>query len=256
VKIIDTHMHTIFRPTHFFEKYRLMNVEAVISVSFYPIVPKHSETLEDLFRWLIERETQRLQFVNIACYCGIGIHPRSIPQNLNPQIYKTIEESIYLPEVVCLGEIGLEKGTKEEVEVLERQLTIAEENTDFPVILHTPSKNKREITKKLLEILENFTIKKGIIDHISLENLDLALDSDLFMGLTIQLGKLTIDNFLQIIREHEYYANRFVMNSDLGIDIADQEIVPKAVNQMVKEGVDVDIIESIAYKNALKLFKL
>ncbi|HUX99411.1 MAG TPA: TatD family hydrolase [Candidatus Deferrimicrobium sp.] len=256
MKIFDTHIHTIFRPTHFFEIYRLMNVETVISVAFYPVVPKYSETLEDLFRWIIERETQRLQFVNIACYCGIGIHPRSIPQNLNANIYKTIEESIHLPEVVCLGEIGLETGTKEEIEVFERQLIIAEQNSNFPVILHTPGKNKREITKKMVEILESVNIRFGIIDHISPENIDLAIDSGLYMGLTIQLGKLTIDNFLQIVREYEYYANRFLINSDLGIDIAQKDTVPKAVTQMFKEGIDRGIIESIAYKNAIKLFKL
>lgn len=248
-------MHTIFRPSQFFEDYRLKGVESIISVAFYPVTPKYSETLEDLFRWMIERETKRLQRVGISCFCGIGIHPRSIPQNLNQKIYNVIEDSMET-NVVALGEIGLEKGTKEEIEVLEKQLLIAKKKNDFPVILHTPGKNKREITKKLIEILETINTTNGIIDHISLENIDLALNTNLYLGLTVQLGKLTIEKFRQIIDEYGDQTNRFILNSDLGIDIAHKYIVPKIIQLMVKEGIDEQLIERISHINAEKLFQI
>ena len=248
-------MHTIFRPTKFFEIYRLMGVEAVISVAFYPIKPKFSETLEDLFRWMIEREPNRLAKIGISGFCGIGIHPRSIPGSLNPKIYEIIEELIYRPNVVCLGEIGLEKGTQEEIEVLSRQLTIADQN-NFPVILHTPGKNKREITKKIVELLESFKIERGVLDHISPENIDLAINSNLLIGLTVQLGKLTVEKLLKIIREYKDSWERFVLNSDLGIDIAEKYSVPIAVQRMVQEKMDIKLIERISFLNAKNLFGL
>lgn len=232
-----------------------MGVEALISVAFYPISPNYSGTLEDLFRWLIERETKRLHEVDISCFCGIGIHPRSIPYKFDTKIYNFIKENMG-GRVVALGEIGLEKATKEEIEVLEKQLVMAKKNDDFPVILHTPGKNKREITKKLIELLESIGIKNGIIDHVSSENIDLTLNTELYVGLTVQKGKLNIDDFLRIISEYEDRTSRLILNSDLGIDIAHKYIVPKTVQRMVDEGIDEGIIQKISHKNAQELFKI
>jgi predicted metal-dependent TIM-barrel fold hydrolase len=256
VKIIDTHIHSIFRPTKFFETYRSMGIASVITVAFYPIKPVFSQTLEDLFRWMIEIETKRLGNVGISCYCGIGIHPRSIPDNLNPSVYETIEKSIKLPEVVALAEIGLEKGLEFEIEVLEKQLALAKENSDFPVVLHTPGKNKRETTKKLLELVDSFGVSVGVIDHVSLENIDLVLDSKLLIGLTVQKGKLSLEQFVAIIREYEAQTDRFVINGDVGIDIANQFAVPEAIHHLDELSVNGKIIERIAYKNAEELLGL
>lgn len=255
MKIFDTHMHTIFRPSKFFDQYHLKGVEAVVTVAFYPITPKYSETLEDLFRWMIQRETKRLQEKGISCFCGIGIHPRTIPSTLNAKIFEFIKENMR-DRVVALGEIGLEKGNKEEVEVLEKQLILSKNQNNFPVILHTPGKNKREITKKLIELLETIDIRKGIIDHVSSENIDLALETNLNIGLTVQVGKLTTDEFLQIIQEFEDQTNRFVINSDLGIDIAQKYIVPESVQKMMEKGIDQEVIERISHLNAEKLFNI
>lgn len=256
MKIIDAHIHTIFRPTHFFENYRLMGVESVVSVAFYPIKPKYSETLEDLCDWMIEREPKRLQKVGISCYCGIGIHPRSIPKNLNPKIFKYIENCIKTSKIVSLGEIGLERGDKEEIALLEKQLILAKKNADFPVILHTPGRNKREITRKLIEILESIQTSVGIIDHVSPENIDLVLNTELHLGLTVQLGKLTPEKLLEIISEYEGETDRFILNSDLGIDIASKNIIPETVQQMLKEGIEKKVIEKIVHKNAENLFNI
>ncbi len=232
-----------------------MGVEALISVAFYPINPSHSNTLEDLFKWIIELETKRLQLAGITCYCGIGIHPRSIPLKMDSKIFKFIEENMG-GGVVALGEIGLEKGNEEEIKILETQLILAKKNNNFPVILHTPGKNKREITKNLIELLESIQISNGIIDHVSPENIDLVLNTNLCAGLTVQKGKLSIDKFLQIINENEDQINRFVINSDLGIDIAHKYIVPKTILRMVTEAMDEKIIQKISHENAEKLFKI
>lgn len=247
-------MHSIFRPTQFFEDYCSMGVETVISMAYYPVVPNHSETLEDLFRWLIELEPERLRKKGISGFCGIGIHPRSIPKHLNPGLYSKIDEYSQSPAVVCLGEIGLEKGSKEEVEVLEKQLDIAI-NRNLPVILHTPGKNKRDMTRKLIEILDSVTLRKPVIDHVTLENIDLVLNTEYYIGLTVQLGKLSLEDFLQIIHKYGDNSNRFILNSDLGIDIAQDYIIPKAINQMIMEKIEEPKIEAISHKNAELLFQ-
>ncbi len=205
---------------------------------------------------MIEIETKRLSNIGIECYCGIGIHPRSIPDNLNPSVYETIEKFIELPEVVALAEIGLEKGLELEKKVLEKQLALAKKNDDFPVIVHTPGKNKREITRKLLELIDNIDVSVGVIDHVSLENIDLALDSKLSIGLTVQRGKLSLEQFVVIIREYEDQIDRFMINGDVGIDLANKFAVPEAIHRLDELSMNGKIIERISYKNAEKLFGL
>ncbi len=256
MKIVDTHIHSIFRPTQFFENYHQMGVEKVISVAFYPIKPRYSETLEDLFRWMYEREPMRLKSVGIDCYCGIGIHPRSIPENIDNRIFQTIKEMMKLPDVVCLAEIGLEKGSPDEERVLEEQLSIAKNLGDFPVILHTPGKNKKNITRRLIEVIESLEIKIGIIDHVSLENIDLAIETDLMIGLTVQKNKLPLEELLEIIYNYNYQTNRFLINSDVGIDIADKFSVPNTVEEMQNLGIADSIVSKISYQNAENFFKI
>jgi len=60
---------------------------------------------------------------------------------------------------------------------------------------------------------------------------------------------------MQIIREDREYSNRFILNSDLGIDIVQNYIVPKAVNQMITENIEILKIEAISHKNAELLFQ-
>ena len=148
------------------------------------------------------------------------------------------------------------KKAKEEVQILEKQLTIAKNNNDFPVILHTPGNNKRVVTKQLIELIDSYEISNGVIDHVSSDNIDMTLNTKLYVGLTTQKGKLSIDEFLHIIDEFGDLTNRFIINSDLGIDIAHRYIVPKAIQRLMDHRVDKAVVEAISHENAEKLFQI
>ncbi len=87
------------------------------------------------------------------------------------------------------------------------------------------------------------------------ENIDLLLETPYFIGLTVQLGKLTPEDFVSIIREYgEQHSDRLILNSDLGRDKSDLFSCSKAVHQMLKQEINKKVIEKIAHKNAKKLF--
>ncbi len=156
---------------------------------------------------------------------------------------------------MALGEIGLESATLIEKDIFEFHLKIAKE-FDFPVIIHTPRRNKKDITKKSIDLILRNKIETGVLDHIDEQNLSLAKNTSLNLGLTVQMGKLTPENFYKIVNENEHEKDRFVLNTDIGRDEADLYAAYKAVNILKNNGINEHLIDLIASKNAKKLFKL
>jgi len=257
--IIDTHIHSIFRSNDDFVNLVNTGVKTAVSVAFYPVVPLYTETLIDLFNWIIEDEPNRTKSTGITILPTVGIHPRSIPQDISKEnlkrIRKKIEKAIEQNKIVALGEIGLESISSIEVDIFEFHLKIAKEY-DIPVIVHTPRKNKRMVTEKAIKVLLNNKIEKGVLDHINKENIILASKINLNLGLTVQLGKLSPMNFYQILNEYDSEIDRFVLNTDVGRDEADLYAASKAIEMLKNKGISEKIIKLIASENAKKLFNL
>ncbi|MFX0138317.1 MAG: TatD family hydrolase, partial [Candidatus Hodarchaeota archaeon] len=139
--------------------------------------------------------------------------------------------------------------------LFEFHLQIAKE-FDFPVIVHTPRRNKKEITEKTIELLLKNKIEKGVLDHIDEQNLKSAKNISLNLGLTVQMGKLTPENFYKIVNENEHEMDSFVLNTDIGRDEADLYAAYKAINILKNKGINENLIDLIASGNAKKLFKI
>jgi predicted metal-dependent TIM-barrel fold hydrolase len=158
-------------------------------------------------------------------------------------------------ECIAFGEIGLETATDLEVEVFKEQLKLAK-RLDKPCIIHTPRRNKVEVTEKTLKILQEigFPESLAVIDHATRDSVKAILDAGYYVGLTVQVGKLNAEEVYEIVSEFGF--ERFVLNSDTGFDKADMFATAKAVRFLEEKGIDKSDIEKLAVKNALRLFKL
>ncbi|WP_202319334.1 TatD family hydrolase [Archaeoglobus neptunius] len=226
-----------------------VGIKEICSLSFYPIKPMYPQTMIDSFRKLVEFETQRCEAAGIKMYPAVGIHPRCIPPN-----YGVAFDYLERGEWLVFGEIGLESATDEEKNVLKSQLEIAKK-LDIPCIIHTPRKNKREITEKILKILgdSGFPDELAVIDHVNFENLDLALKTECWIGLTVQSGKLSPEDVVKIIEE--YGCERFMLNSDVGY--RDTEFTTVAIAaEKIAGSVGQDEAKKVALKNARKFLRL
>ena len=97
-------------------------------------------------------------------YGAIGIHPEEVDNYSNDDIL-FIENNIKNNKIVAIGEIGLDyhfrdDNKKEQIELFERQLRIAEEN-NIPVIIHS-----RDATMDTIDILKKYKVK-GVIHSFS-----------------------------------------------------------------------------------------
>ncbi len=243
----DSHMHSEGLGFSELKKLVEVGIEEVCSLAFYPVRPKFPETMIDVFRKLTEFEVERCEAAGLKMYPCVGIHPRCIPPK-----YTIVLDYLECGEWVGFGEIGLETGSDEEREVLEAQLKLAKK-MDLPCVIHTPRSNKRAITEATVKILDkvDFPPDLAVLDHTNFENLDLVLETQCWIGLTVQPGKLSSDDVLGIIKEHGI--ERFMINSDAGYRDVHFTSVAEAARKLER---DVDGAEKVVYWNAKKFLRV
>ncbi|AKG92626.1 putative metal-dependent hydrolases with the TIM-barrel fold [Geoglobus ahangari] len=240
---IDTHIHSEGRSVEDLKFMAENGIKIAITCAFYPIRPSFPETLIDLARKLTEFEPERGEKAGMEIYSAVGIHPRCIPPRWDKVLGFIESYSGY----VAIGEIGLEDGSDEEKEVLKAQLQLAKK-LDVPAIIHTPRKNKDAILKKTLEILDavSFPEELALIDHNSVETVKVVLEKRYWAGITVQPGKLTVDEAVKIIEE--FGDERLIANSDTGFSESDMLAVKKLYDACGNE--------RVVRRNAEKFFKI
>ncbi|HID43852.1 MAG TPA: deoxyribonuclease [Archaeoglobaceae archaeon] len=227
MKCFDAHIHSEGRSAEDLAFMAENGIKVVVTCAFYPIRPKYQETMIDLFRKLTEFERRRGKKAGMELFAAIGIHPRCIPSSYD----KILDFMEHDTKSVAFGEIGLEEGNEKEIEVLVEQLKLAKE-IDRCCIVHTPRRNKTEITEKTVEILERigFPERRVIIDHVSLGTVEFILRKGYYAGLTVEEGKLSIDEVIQIVETYGF--DYFVLNSDTGFSPSEKVLVVKAAQKL------------------------
>ncbi len=246
--IYDSHTHSEGRSQKELSEMASSGIKMINSCAFYPVKPQYPGTLIDLFRKLEEFETYRGEKAGLKVVPALGIHPRCIPPKWH-EVIDFLEESN--PKI--FGEIGLETAEKTEVEVLKVQLNLAK-RFDIPCIIHTPRRNKAKITQKILKTLEElkFPEELAVIDHVSLETISDILNRGYHVGLTVEEGKLSQEDVLDIIGN--FGSERVMINSDTGFTSLDYLSTFRTVTFLLEKSVEAREVERIAFENARRFF--
>jgi len=249
MKCFDTHIHSEGRSAEDLAFMSESGIKKAVTCAFYPIEPFYQETLIDLFRKLLSFEKERGKKAGMDLHAAIGIHPRCIP----PSYDRVLEFMEHDDKSIAFGEIGLENANERETEVFVEQLKLAKK-LDKCCIIHTPRKNKIDITEKTIEILERvgFPENRIVIDHVSIKTVDYVLKKGYHAGMTVEEGKLSIDEVIQIVESHGF--DNLVLNSDTGFSPSEKVMVAKAAQKLEdKFGKEA---EKIYWSNAIDFFEL
>jgi hypothetical protein len=249
-EIYDSHMHSEGRSQKELSEMVESGIKYANSCAFYPVKPLYPETLIDLFRKLENFETERGRRAGMKIIPAFGIHPRCIPQ----QWRKAIDFLAENPPRI-FGEIGLEEGGSLEIEVLREQLRLAK-YIDIPCIIHTPRRKKNELTDKILEILDevNFPENLAVIDHVSLETFPKVIQRGYHAGLTVEAGKLSERDVLEILQNSG--PDGIMINSDSGFTSLDYLSTSRTIGFLLREGFGGKDLRRIASDNARAFFNL
>ncbi|MFX0163624.1 MAG: TatD family hydrolase [Candidatus Hodarchaeota archaeon] len=254
--IVDTHAHVDTHSMSDFEAIALSSVTNIITCA-HDFLPRISvpEALYDHWHRLLTYEPKRVEKFGIKLHIALGIHPQGIPKTRAKETINVLEQYIEHERVVAIGETGLDLATLEEIEILKSQIKVAEK-FDKPIIIHTPRKNKKQILEKILLVVKDsaLSLERVIVDHLNEETVPIANREGVWMGLSVQPGKLAPEDVLNIVRK--FGSEKFVLNSDLGSGLSDIFSLPKTILKLKLEKVSEKDITNLAYLNAKKIFSI
>jgi len=188
-------------------------------------------------------------------YAWLCINPKESEDiALADEVLAIIPEFMESPNVLGIGEIGLNKNSRNEMTVLEKHVDLAGGN-DQLILVHTPHlEDKRKGTQLILDVLKNdsrIRPERCIIDHVEEHTVKMVLDDGFWAGMTLYPEtKCTANRAIDIL---EVYGNeRIWMNSACDWGVSVPLAVPQAAQEMKRRGNNAQYIDKVVYQNPIE----
>ena len=255
----DSHAHLDELSWNALQQMYLAGVRRVVSpVQLAGGRPVSCETIRDVWDYLFDVQFARAKEHFIQPYAMIGISMVSTPRNDPAALYDLLPEYLNRPEVVAIGEIGIEpnsdtcKDLKQQEGFVRKQLEIAVK-TGVRVDFHVPNAPalKKENTKRMLDLCAEYGLPfdKVIVDHCSDANIAMVLEAGAWAAISVQPWRnMTPERAADIIIEHG--CQRVMVDSDCSGLPSDPLAVPKTAMALKQKGVSDPEIEKVCFSNA------
>jgi predicted metal-dependent TIM-barrel fold hydrolase len=187
---IDHHAHMVSRTTDDYEKMTLSGCVAVTEPAFWAGWDRSSaDGFEDYFRQLTVAEPQRAAAYRMQHYSWLAMNPKEADnRELSREVLKRIPRFIGCPNVLGIGEIGLNRITRNEVDTFREQVEMAIEYRQL-ILIHTPHlEDKKKGTRICVDILRQYpelNPEHVLIDHAEEHTLETILEHGYWAGLTL-----------------------------------------------------------------------
>ena len=212
-----------------------------------------ADGFRDYFRQLTEYEPRRAANYGIKHFTWLCINPKeSEDMALAADVLSVIPEYMECPNVLGIGEIGLNKNSRNELKVLEQHVDLAASH-DQLILVHTPHlEDKLKGTNLIMDAIDNTSIDPGrvLIDHVEEHTVRAVLDRGFWAGMTLYPdSKCTPQRAADIIEIHG--TDRLWINSAGDWGPSDPLAVPKCRVELASRGHSQAIINTISYDNPL-----
>jgi predicted metal-dependent TIM-barrel fold hydrolase len=229
--------------------------QAVCEPAFWAGFDRSSaEGFHDYFCQLTEHEPRRAARFGLPHFTWLCINPKeSEDVQLADEVLAIIPKFLDRPNVLGIGEIGLNKNSKNEIKVLERHIDLAARREQL-ILVHTPHlEDKLKGTRLIIDALKSERrIQPGrvIIDHVEEHTVKLVLDAGFWAGMTLYPeSKCTPARAIDILEV--YGTERIWMNSACDWGISVPLAVPRTALEMRKRGHTADQVDQVIYRNPL-----
>lgn len=243
----------VSRTTDDYEKLAIAGCEAVCEPAFWAGFDRSSpEGFYDYFRQLTEYEPKRAAKFGIRHFSWLCINPKEADDPVFArEVMSLIPKFLDAPGVLGIGEIGLNKNTRNELSIFEEHVQLAVDH-DLPILIHTPHlEDKLKGTRLIVDALSNFSSidqSKVIIDHVEEHTIQHVLDQGFWAGMTLYPhSKCSLDRAIDMLEV--YGTDRLWMNSACDWGISDPLSVPKCAVQMKARKHSADGIQKVIYEN-------
>lgn len=253
MKYIDPHIHMVSRTTDDYQRMAQAGCVAVSEPAFWAGFDRGSpQGFFDYFRHLADFEPRRAAAYSIRHHAWIAINPKEAEDvGLAREVISLIHEFLQRETVLGVGEIGLNKNSRNELKVLEEQIALADQYHQL-ILIHTPHlEDKLKGTRLTLDALRsnsNIDPSRVLIDHVEEHTIEMVLEQGFWAGITLYPdSKCTPQRAVDMIEV--YGAERLCLNSAGDWGNSDPLAVPKALLEMKRRGHAADTMSRIAFRN-------
>ena len=256
---IDPHVHMLSRTTDDYEALAKMDCVAVSEPAFWPGLDRvSSQTFRDYFRQLTEFEPARAAKYGIQHYAWLCVNSKEAENvSLSREVITLIPEFLDRPNVLGIGEIGLNKNTRNEATVFLEQVELAVCH-DQLMLIHTPHlADKLPGTRMILDMLcddRRVQPQRVIVDHVEEHTIRLARDKGFWVGMTLYpVTKCTPQRAADMVEIHG--PERLMVNSSGDWGPSRPTAVRDFILEMRRRRHPASLIRRVVYENPLEFFR-
>lgn len=256
---IDPHIHMISRVTDDYHRMALAGCVALSEPAFWAGFDRGSaEGFRDYFRHLTEVEPKRAAPFGIRHFSWLCINAKEAENvSLSREVIALIPEFLNKPNVLGIGEIGLNKNTRNEATIFQEHLDLAARSDEL-VLIHTPHlEDKYKGTRMIVDMLNNDSRVRPdrvLVDHVEEHTIRVALDHGFWCGMTLYpTSKCTPQRAVDMIEM--YGTERIMANSAGDWGKSDPLAVPEMILEMRRRGHAEEVIRKVVYDNPLAFFR-
>jgi len=253
MRYIEPHAHMVSRTTDDYVAMVTAGCQAISEPAFWAGFDRSSaKGFYDYFCQLTEHEPKRAAKFGLPHFSWLCLNPKEAEDlTLAEEVLALIPEFLDRPNVLGVGEIGLNKNSRNEVKVLEQHVDLAARH-DQLILVHTPHlEDKRKGTQLTLDILRNnsrIKPERVIIDHVEEHTIRLALDAGFWAGLTLYPeSKCSPSRAVDMV--DRYGTERLWMNSACDWGPSVPLNVPYTALEMRRRGYSPELIDRFIYQN-------
>src|SRR5882762_4779932 len=232
----DPHIHMVSRVTDDYETLAKMGCVGLSEPAFWAGFDRGSvESFRDYFGQLVGFEPKRAAWYGIQHFTWLCINAKEAENvSLSREVIAMIPEFLDRPGVLGIGEIGLNKNTRNEATVFLEHLDLAARTNEL-ILVHTPHlADKYQGTRMILDMLRDdsrISPERVCIDHVEEHTIRPALDAGHWVGMTLYpVTKCSPSRAADMIEL--YGTDRILVNSAGDWGHSDPLAVPELIFEM------------------------
>ncbi|MFK7734912.1 MAG: TatD family hydrolase [Pirellulaceae bacterium] len=255
---VDPHIHMVSRTTDDYETLAKMGCVAMSEPAFWAGYDRGSvDGFRDYFRQLTVTEPKRAAQYGIQHFTWLCINAKEAEDvELSREVIAMIPEFIDCENVLGIGEIGLNKNTKNEATVFLEHMELAVKHKQ-QILIHTPHlEDKYQGTRMILDMLQGDSrvqANRVLVDHVEEHTIAPVLEAGFWAGMTLYpISKCTPQRAADMIEK--YGTERLMANSAGDWGPSKPTAIPDLILELRRRGHSEAAIKKVVYDNPVEFF--
>jgi uncharacterized protein len=256
MRYIDHHAHMVSRTTDDYAAMALSGCVALTEPAFWAGWDRSTaEGFEDYFKQLTEFEPRRAAQHHIQHYTWLGMNPKeSDNRQISVEVLRRLPKYLDRPTVLGIGEIGLNRVTRNEIATYTEQVELATQFRQL-ILIHTPHlEDKLKGTRITIDVLRRYPdLAPGrvIVDHAEEHTIEPILEHGFWAGLTLYpQTKVSAQRAVDMIEK--YGPERILVAGACDWGPSEPLAVPKFIAEMRRRRHAEDLIQRVVLENPIR----